>query len=114
MQAITFNENIWFAIAEPSRRKLIDILLVKGEASSSKLAGEVPFSRQAVSKHMMVLKNAGLVRERRTGKEVRFAVEPAGIGTAAQELSNAAALWDIRLQKIKLIAEGLEQKGEVI
>ena len=69
-----FNEELWFAIAEPSRRKLIEVLLLKGEATASRLADEVPFSRQAVSKHIAVLKRAGLVKERKTGKEVRFSL----------------------------------------
>ena len=107
-----FNEKLWFAIAEPSRRKLIEVLLLKGEATASRLADEVPFS-QAVSKHIAVLKRAGLVKERKTGKEVRFSVEPEGLSVAAQELSRAATLWDERLQKIQHIAETLYQEGSV-
>lgn len=42
-------------MAEPSRRKLIGVLLLKGEATASRLADDVPFSRQAVSKHLAVL-----------------------------------------------------------
>jgi DNA-binding transcriptional ArsR family regulator len=110
MFTATFNETIWFAIAEPSRHSLVDILLAGGEASASKLAKEVPFTRQAVSKHLMVLKKAGLIRSRRIGKEVRFAVDPAGISAAAQEMSRAAELWNVRLHRIKLIAEDLEQR----
>jgi DNA-binding transcriptional ArsR family regulator len=108
-----FNEELWFAIAEPSRRKLIEVLLFKGEATASKLADEVPFSRQAVSKHIAVLKRAGLVKERKTGKEVRFRLSPEGLSAAAQELSRAAMLWDERLQKIKHIAETLHQEGSM-
>ena len=100
-----FNEKLWFAIAEPSRRKLIEVLLLKGEATASRLADDVPFSRQAVSKHISVLKRAGLVKERKTGKEVRFSLSPEGLSAAAQELSQAATLWDERLQKIKRLGE---------
>ena len=107
-----FNEQLWFAIAEPSRRKIIEVLLLKGEATASRLADEVPFSRQAVSKHLAVLKRAGLVRVRKTGKEVRFSVEPDGLSVAAQELSRAASLWDERLQKIKQLAETLHREGK--
>ncbi len=109
MNAVTFNEKFWFAVAEPSRRKLIDILLTKGESSASKLAENVPFSRQAVSKHMTVLKHAGLVRQEHAGKEVRFSVNPEGVVAATQELSKAAAIWNDRLQKIKQIAEATDQ-----
>ncbi|HXR65590.1 MAG TPA: metalloregulator ArsR/SmtB family transcription factor [Ktedonobacteraceae bacterium] len=109
----SFNEELWFAIAEPSRRKLIEVLLLKGEATASRLADDVPFSRQAVSKHLAVLKRAGLVKERKTGKEVRFSLSPEGLSAAAQELSQAATLWAGRLQKIKQIAETLHQEGSV-
>lgn len=105
-----FNEELWFAIAEPSRRKLIELLLLKGEATASRLAEDVPFSRQAVSKHLAVLKGAGLVNERKTGKEVRFRLSPEGLSLAAQELSRAATLWDKRLQQIKHLAETLHQE----
>ena len=108
---VPFNEMLWFAMAEPSRRKLIEVLLLKGEATASRLADDVPFSRQAVRKHLAVLKRAGLVNERKTGKEVRFRVSPEGLSVAAQELSRAATLWDERLQKIKHLAETLQQDG---
>ena len=100
-------------MAEPSRRKLIEVLLLKGEATASRLADDVPFSRQAVRKHLAVLKRAGLVNEHKTGKEVRFRVSPEGLSVAAQELSQAATLWDERLQKIKHLAETLHQEGSV-
>ncbi len=109
-----FNEKLWFAIAEPSRRKLIEILLLKGETTASRLADDVPFSRQAVSKHLAVLKGADLVKERKTGKEIRFSLSPEGLSVAAQELSQAATLWDEHLQKIKHLAETLYQEGKSI
>ena len=108
----SFNEKLWFAMAEPSRRKLIEVLLFKGEATASRLADDVPFSRQAVSKHLAVLKEAGLVKERKLGKEVRFSIEPQGLSVAAEELLRASALWDERLQKIKQIAEAIQQEGK--
>ena len=63
-----------------------------------------------MSKHITVLKRAGLVKERKTGKEVRFSIEPEGLSVAAQELSRAATLWDERLQKIKHLAEMLRRE----
>lgn len=111
----SFNERLWLAIAEPSRRKLIDALLVKGEASASKLASLMPFSRQAVRKHLLVLEKAGLVTEKRAGKEVQFALQYDTLTVATHELSRAADQWNTRLAAIKEIAEELEraagQKG---
>jgi len=114
MQTGTFDENLWFAIAEPNRRRLIDILLNNGEASASKLAGQVAFSRQAVAKHMAVLNHAGLIRQHRAGKEVRFMVDPSGVSKAAKELSAAAAAWDGRLHKIKEISEAIGNGKELV
>lgn len=106
-----FNDKLWFAFAEPSRRKLIDELLGKGEATASNLAEFVPISRQAISKHLIVLRKAGLVRSRRVGKEVRYLVQPAGLSEAVKEMGEASILWDEKLIKIKLIAEAINQQS---
>jgi predicted transcriptional regulator len=54
-------DQLWSAIADPSRRRVLDLLVASGEVSASWLAGRVPFSRQAVAKHLAVLERAGLV-----------------------------------------------------
>ncbi len=106
---VSSNDRLWAAIAEPSRRKLLDLLLNQRDATASTLAGSVPFSRQAVSKHMAVLQQAGLIRTHKIGKERRFSIDPTGISEAAQELSRAAASWNGRLQKIKQLAEEVQR-----
>lgn len=110
METAAFDETLWSAIAEPSRRRLIDALLKKGESTASRLAQDMPFSRQAVIKHLAVLRKVGMVKATKVGKEVRFAIQPEGISAAAQEMSQAAASWDERLRRIKSIAEAIEQK----
>ena len=55
------DDELWSAIADPSRRRVLDLLVSNGDVSASWLAGRVPFSRQAVSKHLAVLEEAGLV-----------------------------------------------------
>ena len=49
------DDELWSAIADPSRRRVLDLLVSHGDVSASWLAGHVPFSRQAVSKHLVVL-----------------------------------------------------------
>jgi len=49
------DDELWSAIADPSRRRVLDLLISNGEVSASWLAGQVSFSRQAVSKHLVVL-----------------------------------------------------------
>jgi ArsR family transcriptional regulator, cadmium/lead-responsive transcriptional repressor len=104
---------LWAAVAEPSRRLLLDVLLASGEATPTMLAAELPFTRQAVAKHLAVLARAGLVEGRREGREIRYAVRPERLGAAAQALAGVAAQWDRRVQAIKRLAEAAhrEQQG---
>jgi DNA-binding transcriptional ArsR family regulator len=99
------DDALWSAIAEPSRRRVLDLLVRSGEATASAIADEVPFTRQAVIKHLAVLEDAGLVARRRDGREVRFRVQPERLDAAARALSEAARRWDVRLAAIKRLAE---------
>ncbi|HEU5004508.1 MAG TPA: metalloregulator ArsR/SmtB family transcription factor [Candidatus Saccharimonadales bacterium] len=112
MQASTFNENLWFAISEPSRRRLIEALLSGGEATASGLARQMTISRQAIAKHLSVLKQAGLVTSRQAGKEVRFNVQLKELDNAASELYRASQLWQSRLEKIKQISEEVSRQNQ--
>lgn len=71
-----YDEEVWLAVANPSRRSLLELLINGGEATASGLASEVPFTRQAVSKHLAVLEKAQLVTSRRQGREVLYSVRP--------------------------------------
>jgi DNA-binding transcriptional ArsR family regulator len=99
------DDELWSAVAEPSRRSLLELLVNRGEASASSLAGSVTFSRQAVSKHLAVLERAHLVGSRKQGREVLFSVRAEELDRAAQLLVHTGTAWDRRLQSIKRIAE---------
>ena len=99
------DDELWSAIADPSRRRVLDLLVSHGEVSASWLAERVPFSRQAVSKHLTVLERAGLVSRRKQGREVLYQVETDRLGQAAQAMTELAAQWDSRLTAIKRLAE---------
>jgi DNA-binding transcriptional ArsR family regulator len=99
------DEQLWAAVAEPGRRRVLDALVALGEATPTALAREVPFTRQAVSKHLAVLLDAGVVLQRRDGREVRYTVHPERLEAAARAMAAAAARWDDRLQAIKRLAE---------
>lgn len=98
-------------MGEPSRRRLIDLLLLRGEATSTGLAAEVPFSRQAVDKHLAVLDSSGLVERRRDGRQVFYRVRPERLDQAARAMADAAAAWDLRLQAIKAVAESIHSQA---
>src|SRR5215475_11641139 len=99
------DDELWSAIADPSRRRVLDLLVSNGAVSASWLAGRVPFSRQAVSMHLVVLERAGLISRRKQGKEVLFQVEAGRLDQAARAMAEVAAQWDRRLSAIKHLAE---------
>jgi DNA-binding transcriptional ArsR family regulator len=106
------DDELWSAIGDPSRRQVIDLLVTNGEVSASWLAGRVPFSRQAVSKHLVVLEEAGLVRRRKQGREVLYQVEADRLDQAARAMAEHAAQWDRRLAAIKRLAETAHAESE--
>ncbi|MCD2191818.1 metalloregulator ArsR/SmtB family transcription factor [Actinomycetospora endophytica] len=103
------DDRLWAAVTEPGRRGLLDVLLARGEATPTALAAELPFTRQAVSKHLAVLLGAGLITRQREGREVRYAVEPDRLHDATQAMITAANRWDARLNAIKGLAESLHR-----
>ena len=98
-------DELWSAVTDPTRRRLLDALLARGEATATTLAGDLPVTRQAVAKHLSVLERAGLVNSRRLGREVRYAVEPERLDAASEWLARVAADWEDRLGAIKRLAE---------
>lgn len=105
------DDDLWAAIADPSRRRVLDLLVQQGEASASWLAAQVPFSRQAVSKHLAVLEEAGLVGRRKQGREVLYRVEATRLDQASRAMAEVAERWDRRLQAIKRLAEAAHAKA---
>lgn len=99
------DDRLWSAIGDPSRRRVLDLLVTQGEATASTLGERVPFSRQAVSKHLSVLEDAGLVTRRKVGREVLFRIQPARLDEATRALAEVANQWDRRLAAIKRLAE---------
>ena len=104
------DDELWSAIADPSRRRVLDLLVLNGEVSASWLAGDVPFSRQAVSKHLVVLETAGLVSRRKQGREVLYRVEADRLDQATRAMADLAAQWDRRLGAIKRLAEAAQAR----
>jgi ArsR family transcriptional regulator, cadmium/lead-responsive transcriptional repressor len=105
------DDELWAAIADPSRRRVLDLLVRDGEASASWLAGQVPFSRQAVSKHLAVLEEAGLISRRKRGREVLYQVDARRLDQAARAMTDLATQWDRRLTTIKRLAEAAHHRS---
>jgi len=105
------SERLWSALGEPTRLRVLDLLLEREDVTASALASRLPISRQAVAKHLAVLERAGLVEGRRTGREVRFAVRLDRLEQAQRQMVQVAARWDRRLGSIKQIAEAAYQSA---
>jgi DNA-binding transcriptional ArsR family regulator len=106
--AVEAVDSVLAALADPTRRQLLDLLAAQGEATATTLAERLPVSRQAVVKHLAVLDAAGLVSGARVGREVRYAVRSAALGATARWMAALAADWDRRLADIKRVAEAAE------
>ena len=104
-------DELWSAVADPTRRRVLDLLLDRGEATATTLAGELPVTRQAVVKQLAVLDRAGLVEDRRQGRERRYAIRPQRLDAATRSMAQVAAEWDARLSAIKRIAESAAREG---
>jgi DNA-binding transcriptional ArsR family regulator len=111
--ALAEDDALWAAVADPTRRRVLDALLEQGEATTTTLAQGLPVTRQAVAKHLAVLGRVGLVTGRRRGREVRYTVRPERLDDAAEAMARVAAQWDRRLARIKRLAESVEAEGGI-
>ena len=103
------DDDLWSAIGDPTRRRLLDLLLVSGEGTATSLGQQLPVTRQAVAKHLGVLDRVGLVRSAPAGRERRYRVDDAQLARAVAQLSSVGSAWDARLQRIKRIAEAIQR-----
>ena len=89
---------VFTALADPTRRQILDALARTGPATVSELAAALPITRQAVAKHLAQLVDAGLlVGEEPVGRKVRYRVRPDPVRAALAWLSALANQWDDRL-----------------
>jgi len=110
--AVLKDDELLAVVVDPIRRALIDELLDRGEATASALAGAVPVTRQAVTKHLAVLDRVGFVEPHRMGREVRYSLRVERVDAAAAALARVASTWDRRLRRIKHIAESLHEASK--
>lgn len=98
-------EQVFLALADPTRRRILVALSRISPATSTDLARVVPVSRQAVHKHLALLAEAGLVESSKVGRDVRFRIHGEPLVDAASWLRRAADAWDDRLADLKSRAE---------
>jgi DNA-binding transcriptional ArsR family regulator len=97
---------VFAALADPTRRRMVEAMVREGSTSVPELTSELPMSRQAIAKHLASLAAAGLVeREPGRGREVRYRLEGSALGPAGAWLRTTQADWDERLDRLKAAVE---------
>lgn len=104
MAASSAKHDVFQAIADPTRRKLLK-LLSKEEMPVTAISEHFPISRTAVSKHLRVLAEAGLVKERKAGRETRYKLEPEPLYELKDWLQYFELFWENKLSALRLFVE---------
>ena len=102
------DDELWSAVGDPIRRRMLDLLLSHGTATSTTLSEQLPVTRQAVAKHLAVLDRAGLVHCTAAGRERRYRIDGARFAHAVAQLTTVGNAWDARLSRIKRLAETIQ------
>lgn len=110
--SVNVDDDLWSAIGDPTRRRMLDLLLAEGAGTATTLSERLPVTRQAVSKHLVVLDRVGLVHVTPSGREKRYQIDEAQFARAVAQLADVGSTWDARLQRIKRIAEAIQRGQE--
>jgi len=105
---VTYEVVPWDALGDGTRRAIFERLVARPSAVGE-LARDLPVSRPAVSQHLRVLKDAGLVSDRAEGTRRVYAVNPAGLEALRADLDR---FWTHALAAFKTVAEGASSKRE--
>ncbi|MFN0022361.1 MAG: metalloregulator ArsR/SmtB family transcription factor [Parvularculaceae bacterium] len=99
------------AIADPTRRAILDHLR-GGELGAGEIASRFAVSRPAIARHVRVLREAGLLRERRAAQARFYSLDPARLGEVDRWLQPYRLFWAARLVDLKLHVEAQNQTEE--
>ena len=102
---------VFEALADGTRRSLLRDVARRGPRTATELAAEMPISRQAVAKHLSILRAAGLVTDERAGRETRFSATLGPLAEAEAWLRITGATWDDRLARLARHAHESRAEG---
>ena len=92
---------IFTALSDPTRRRLVRLLGERQILTASSLTDELPMTRQAITKHLAGLADAGLVTSTRAGRETQWSLTPEPLADAMAWMVTAGARWDDRLDRLE-------------
>jgi DNA-binding transcriptional ArsR family regulator len=96
---------VFEALSDATRRAVLRDVAERGPVTATELAVGLPVTRQAIAKHLAVLREAGLVDQERSGRETRFSATPAPMADASRWLAATGSAWDDRLGRLTARAE---------
>lgn len=96
---------VFGALADPTRRHLVEALAAKPGATATGLASALPISRQAVAKHLKLLAEAGLVSSHRHGREALFELDATPLAEASTWMGTVGAEWEERLGALRRLVD---------
>lgn len=99
---------IFRALADPTRRAVYE-RLTAGEKTVSELRAGTNVSQPAVSQHLAVLRSAGLVTERRSGRNAYYLAAPQGLDPLLGWIERYRAFWPERIEKLKTVLKEMDQ-----
>jgi DNA-binding transcriptional ArsR family regulator len=105
--AKTPNE-VFIALADPTRRSIYERLAREGEQPVRALTDRSGVSQPAVSKHLAVLKHAGLVRDRRDGRQTHYRAEPKALKPLIDWMSLYGAFWRERFDRLETLLKRMD------
>ena len=95
------DDAVFTALADSTRRAILQAVSERGPLTATALASELPVTRQAVAKHLVLLREAGLVVSDRAGRETRFVADPEPLRDLAAWAAATGRRWDDRLDKLR-------------
>ena len=107
MQAVT--DNVFRALADPTRRAIFERLARDGEQTVHALTDRAGVSQPAVSKHLTVLKRAKLVRHRRAGRENHYSAQPQALAPLVDWMTVYGAFWRERFDQLENLLQRMEK-----
>ena len=96
------------ALADPTRRSVYE-KLARQAMNATELRDGMSISQPAMSQHLAVLREAGLVREERMGRTIRYSVDPAGLAPLAQWMERTAKFWPERMARLNTLLKEMDQ-----
>ena len=100
---------LFSTLADPTRRALFERLMTDGEQTVRSLTDHAGVSQPAVSQHLGVLRNAGLVRDRKDGRQTHYSATPQGLAPLYDWMAHYGAFWRGRLDKLEDLLNRMNQ-----